>query len=116
MDGSDLRQRVTVQTSTEADDGHRGLTVTWSDLRRRIAARIVPLSGRDLERARQIDARASHEVTLRWWQAYSTDLDAGRARLTWHDGIVGDRVLEIVEVPRETEHRARLDMICREAA
>lgn len=116
MNGSDLRQRVTVQTSTEVTDGHRGLTVTWTDLRRRVAAKVVPLAGRDLERARQIDARASHEVTLRWWQAYGTDLDAGRARLTWHDGAVGDRVLEIVEVPRETEHRARLDMIVKEAA
>lgn len=116
MDASELRQRVTVQTSTEASDGHDGLSVTWADVRRRIAAKVRALAGRDLERARQIDPRASHEVTLRWWRAYGTDLDAGRARLTWHDGEVGDRVLEIVEVPRETERRARLDLICREAA
>lgn len=117
MNAGDLMHRVTVQTLTEASDGHDGLVETWADSsRRRIAARVVPLSGRDLERARQIDPRASHEVSLRFWKDYGTDLKAGRARLVFHDGSQGDRTLEIVEVPRETEYRVRLDMLCKEAA
>ena len=112
----DLLQRVTVQASTETSDGHDGFTVAWADTsRRRIAAKVLPLSGRDLERARQIDPRASHEVTLRYWRDYSTDLDGGRARLVLHDGDVGDRTFEIVEAPRESERRVALAMTCKEA-
>ena len=108
--------RVSVQSSTETSDGHDGYTVAWADVRSRVSARVRPLTGRDLERARQIDPRASHEVTLRFWRDYVTDLDAGRARLIFHDGVIGDRTFEIVEVPREEEPRESLVMTCKEEA
>jgi head-tail adaptor len=117
MTAGELRERVTIQTIAESSDGHDGLTdATPTDVKKRIAAKIVPLAGRDLERAKQIDPRASHEVTVRWWRTYGTDLAGGRAQLVWHDGRVGDRTLEVVERPREVEHRIALAMICREAA
>lgn len=116
MNAGDLIHRLTVQASTEASDGHDGIVQTWADSdRRRIAGKVAPLQGHDLERARQIDPRASHEVTLRFWSAYATDLDGGRARLVFHDGGVGDRTFEIVEAPREIEHRVALAMVCKEA-
>lgn len=117
MQAGDLRQRVSVQNRTETADGHDGWTVAWATNPgvRRIAARVAPLQGRDLERARQIDPRASHEVVLRWWAAYGTDLDGGRARLIWHDGVIGDRTLEIVEPPRDTEDRVALTMTVKES-
>lgn len=112
-----LRHRVTVETLSEASDGHDGVVQTWSSARVRIAAHVEPLRGRDLERAQQIDVRASHRVTLRFWRDYGTDLAGGRARLVYHDdGALGDRVFEVVEAPRETQPRVALEMTCKEAA
>jgi SPP1 family predicted phage head-tail adaptor len=117
MHAGDLMQRVTIQTGTEASDGHRGKTLTWADTAyTRVPAKVVPLLGRDLERARQTDPRASHEVTIRYATAYVTTLNGGRARLVWHDGNAGDRTLELIEAPREVERRVALAMIAKEAA
>ncbi len=115
MNAGDLRQRVTVQTRTETEDGHDGFTTAWTAALSRTPAVVVALSGRELERARVVDPRASHEVRLRYWSAYSTALAGGRARLIWHDGDIGDRTLEPVEPPREVEPRKTLAMVCREA-
>ncbi|CAB4192450.1 Bacteriophage SPP1, head-tail adaptor [uncultured Caudovirales phage] len=117
MIASDLIHRVTIQTSAETSDGHDGVVSTWANTARtRVPALVAPLSGRDLERARQVDPRASLRVTLRWWSTYVTDLAGGRARLVFHDGSIGDRTLEIVEPPQETDYRVVLSMTCRESA
>lgn len=110
-----LRQRVTVETRTEVSDGHDGHTETWATVRSRIAAHVAPLIGRDLERARQVDPRVSHQVTVRYWRAYPTDLDGGRARLVYHD--LSDRTFEIVSPPIDVDERhIELQVLCREAA
>lgn len=115
MRAGDLRDRVTIQRRTEASDGHDGVTETWSTVYRRVSAKVQPLSGRDLERARQIDPRISHDVTLRYWQSYRSDLDGGRARLVHHG--VEDVTLEIVGPPIDVDGRHEwLRMPCREAA
>lgn len=115
MEAGALLHRVSVQTRTETGDGHDGFTESWTTVRSRIAARVDPLSGRDLERARQIDPRASHELRLRFWPTHNDDLDGGRARVIWHDdGAIGDRTLELVEPARELPNRVGLAMICRE--
>jgi SPP1 family predicted phage head-tail adaptor len=115
MRAGDLRQSVTVQTVTETDDGHGGFTDTTVIVHARVPARIHPLSGRDLEHARQIDPRISHEVTLRYWRDYSTDLDGGRARLVYHD--LTDREFEIVSPPIDVDERhVELTLNCREVA
>jgi SPP1 family predicted phage head-tail adaptor len=109
----ELRQRVTVQTRTETSDGHDGLIESWANLRPRIAARIRPLLGRDLERAQQTDPRVSHELTLRYWRAYATDLDGGRARVVYHD--IADRTFELVGPPVDVDERhVELQILCRE--
>jgi SPP1 family predicted phage head-tail adaptor len=110
-----LRQRVTIQRSTEISDGHDGFTQTWSSVWSRIPARVRPLVGRDLERARQTDPRVSHEVTLRYWRAYSTDLAGGRTRIVYHD--LSDRTFEPIGPPVDLEERhVELTLLCREAA
>ncbi len=115
MHAGDLVHRVSIQNRTETGDGHDGFTESWSTVRSRIAGRVVSLSGRDLERARQIDPRASHELTLRFWPTHNDDLDGGRARVIWHDdGAIGDRTLEIVEPAREAPDRVGLVMTCKE--
>jgi head-tail adaptor len=118
MNAGDLRHRVTIQTLTEVSDGHDGFSdPTWASVARlrRLPARVRPLAGRDLERARQVDPRISHDVTLRYWQAYTTDLDGGRARLVYHD--LADRTFEIVGPPVDAEEKhVELTMLCKEAA
>lgn len=116
MRAGELRHRVSIETSVETSDGHDGFSQAWETVKARIPARVLALSGRDLISARQIDPRASHEVRLRFWRDYVTDLANGRARLIWHDGYTGDRTLEIVERPRETVARRQLDMTCKEDA
>jgi SPP1 family predicted phage head-tail adaptor len=108
----ELVHRVSIETPAERSDGHDGSEVTWSPVRRRIAARVTPLSGRELERARQIDPRATHEVRVRYWKAAVVEFTA-RERLVYHDTF--NRVLELVEPPREVEPRVLLAAICREA-
>lgn len=116
MHAGDLIHRVSIQNRTETDDGHGASDETWATVQARIAARVVPLSGRDLERARQIDPRATHELRLRYWRAHDSDLDGGRARVIWHDdGAIGDRTLEIVGPPVEVEHRVMLSLTCKES-
>lgn len=112
-----LAQRVTLLARTQTSDGHDGYTETWTtEVRSRISAAVQPLAGRDLERARQIDPRVSHSVTLRYWSTYRTDLDGGRTRLTWHDGNT-DVTLEIVAPPVDVHARHDVvTLLCRELA
>lgn len=114
MNAGDYRQRVSIQTRAESDDGHGAHDETWTTVQARIAASVVELAGRDLERARQIDARATHEVRLRYWRAHNDSLKGGRARVIWHDdGAMGDRTFEVFGPPREVE-RVQLVLLCRE--
>lgn len=117
LPAGELRQRVSVQVKAKISDGHDGFKKDqWSSLLDRVAARVKPLQGRDLERAQQIDARISHEVTLRYWRAYRTQLNGGRCSLLYHDGIA-DRRFEIVAPPIDVdEAHVQLRMLCREAA
>jgi len=111
----ELRQRVTVQMKAETSDGHDGVTEAWSLVRARIAAKVKPLQGRELERAKQIDPRVSHEVTLRYWRNYRDDLDGGRGRLLYHDR--SDRTFEIVSPPVDVDERhEQVVVFCRESA
>jgi SPP1 family predicted phage head-tail adaptor len=115
MQAGDLPHRVTLEQVTEVSDGHDGLTQSWSTAIFRMPARVRPLQGRDLERARQIDPRITHEVALRYWRDYPSDLDGGRTRLVYHD--ISDRTFEIVGPPVDEEERhIRLVVPCKEAA
>lgn len=110
-----LMHRVTIQKQTETSDGHKGFTETWPTLHARVPARVRPLVGRDLERAHQIDPRISHEVSLRYWKNYRTDLVGGRVRLVYHD--ITDRTFEIVAPPIDADEKhVELTLACREAA
>lgn len=97
--------RVSVQARTEVSDGHDGYTESWSTLHARMHACVKPLLGRDLERARQVDPRISHEVRLRFWRAYRTDLAGGRVRLVYHPSSVAseDRTFEVVGAPVDVD-------------
>lgn len=114
MHAGELRHYVTIQTRSKESDGSDGFVETWSAVKRRIHAKVEPLSGRELESARQIDPRAGHLVSVRYWPTYRTEFTA-RGRIVYHDGGT-DRTLEPVEPIREAEYRETLQVICREAA
>tara|TARA_R110000764_G_scaffold84194_1_gene164845 strand:- start:347 stop:715 length:369 start_codon:yes stop_codon:yes gene_type:complete len=117
-----LRQRVTAEARTETGDDHGGFTESWTAVSAaltRMSAKVLPLVGRDLERARQVDPRISHEVTLRYWASFVADLAGGRARLVYHPTSTAgnNRTLEIVTPPVDIEEAHRfLLMQCRESA
>lgn len=62
-----LRHTVTVERFVVSSTGSRGQPVgTWTALYTDVPAEVVPLSGRQLEIARQMCATASHEITIRY--------------------------------------------------
>lgn len=113
-----LPHRVSIQVRTETSDGHRGFTETWTSRYRRWPARVIELSGRDLERARQIDPRIAIDIRLRYWRDYRDDLDGGRTRVVYHvtDDSDDDRTLEVVTPPVAIVDRQEIQVLCREAA
>lgn len=120
MNAGELAQRVSVQRRTEVTDGHDGFADdTWTTVYSRVPAKVKPLDGHDLERARQIDPRVSHEVTMRFWRNFRTDLAGGRTRLLYHptSRSTEDRSFEIVSPPIDVDERhVALRVLCREAA
>ena len=114
MQAGDLKDRVTIEVRGKKSDGSDGYVEAWSPVRRRISADVANLSGRELERGRQIDARATHQVSVRYWSMYRSELTA-HVRIVFHDG-VHNRLLEPVEPIREVEDREKLQVICREAS
>lgn len=113
----DRRQRVSIEVSTETSDGHDGFTTTWAVRHRRWSAQVRPLTGRDLEHAKQIDPRISHEVVLGYWRAYEADLDGGRVRLIYHptNASADDRTFEVVTPPLDRDERHEdILLLCRE--
>ena len=61
-----LRHTVTIERFVQSGTGTRGQpTGDWTSLYTDVPAEVVPLSGRQLEIARQMCATASHEITIR---------------------------------------------------
>lgn len=121
MKAHERNARVTIELRTEVTDGQDGFAPDdWTAVEpARRSARVQPLTGRDLDRAQQIDPRISHQVTFGYWRRYRTELAGGRARLVYHptSEATDDRVFEIVGPPIDLEERHdRIIVYCREAA
>ena len=107
MDPGELRELVTLQESTAADDGQGGRTRTWKDVFPpvNVSARVRRLSTHLRLKAMQTDSRASHEVVVR----SRTDVDAEK-RWLW-----GTTPLVIVSTPQNLdEHGEYLTMLVKE--
>lgn len=113
MRAGELRHRLTVQEQSDRSDGHDGYDETWTTARARIPGLVVPLAGRELERARQIDPRAAHEVRVRYWRGHHQTRIPG-LQFVWHDG-TENRTLTPIEPFREIEPRQMLAVTCKEA-
>lgn len=113
MRAGQFRHRLSVQDQSETSDGHDGYLETWTTTRTRIPGQVMPLAGRELERARQIDPRAALEVSFRYWSGYHTARIPG-LQFIWHDGAY-DRTLTPIEPFREIEPRQTVAVVVREA-
>lgn len=118
MRRGELHHRITIQVPLEVADAHDGLEApSWVPVQWRIPAHVRPLQGRDLERARAIEPRTSHEVTTLFWRNYRHDTRGGRCRVVYHGHDLEDRILEVVAPAVDVDERhEEVRMLCREAA
>lgn len=110
MRGGMLRHRVTIEAHAETPDGHSGFKEGITVVCSRVNASVEPLTGRELERAMQIDDRSTHTVVMR----FRSDVQA-RHVLIFHDGTT-DRTFEIIGSPTVIDERRReMTLLCKEA-
>lgn len=108
---AEYRQRISIVGTVEVDDGHGGFEEQETVIADHILASVAQLSGRDLQYAQQIEARATWLVCLR----YRQDVESEHA-ITYHDTRKGDRHFEIVAPPLDIgERHWELQLLCREA-
>ncbi len=88
LDAGKLRHRLTVQEPSRTQDGYGQAVVSFSPRGSRWA-RFEPLAGRELWQARQVQADATHRVTLRYFAGL-----APAWRLVKDDG----RVFQVLSV------------------
>ena len=98
-----LRNRIAVQTASHARDATGGITPTWSTAATRWGA-IIPLSGRELEDARQVEGRTSTRIVMRYYSGLTSEY-----RLTH-----GGRTFEILSVLNLNEADRTSSCLCEE--
>ena len=62
---SRLRSRITLQQQVQTADGAGGFARSWSDVAT-IWAEILPLNGRELLQAQQLQSSVTHKITIRY--------------------------------------------------
>lgn len=105
MRAGQLRHRLAVQKATESQSSSGEITVEWSILNW-TWGQIVPLSGRELDAARQIKSEATHEIRLRYDSGLTSE----------HRLLFGSRVFEINAVLNVDERNRESRILAREVA
>lgn len=89
MRSSNLRERVTFQTKTEASDGMgAGGTATWTDTLTGVPAAVWPLRSGELIENQKIEHQITHRVRVRYQSAMNTNM-----RIKW-----GSRYMDIISM------------------
>jgi SPP1 family predicted phage head-tail adaptor len=65
MRAGQLRQQVTIQSSTQAQASTGALTTTWSDFATGIWAAVEPISGREFFGSQQVQSSVSTRIRIR---------------------------------------------------
>lgn len=102
-----MRERVTIQTFTEVDDGAGGCDETWSNLVTKVAARVQPVRGREDDVAGRQSGVQTYLVTMR----YRTGFDE-TARIYVDSGFAQGETLNIRSIENRDEKRRFLTMEC----
>lgn len=100
----DLRERVTIQSFSEAPDGGHSLTPTYTDLAT-VWAKVEDLDGIKKFNAIQIDPLLTHRITIR----YRSDVTSE------HWILLGTRRFRIRNVANRHERERFLVLECEEA-
>jgi len=100
----ELSRRGIVQEPSESQDGRGEVTVAWSTYAKRWMS-VVPLSGRELFEAQQVDARVSHRIKMRYDSAINS-----RMRIA-----IGSRIFNIASVINVDESNEELRLMCTES-
>lgn len=103
MEAGKLRNRVTIESPTEARDALGGVTLTWATFAI-VWASVSPIGGREYLQAAGTQAQVTHRVRCR---RIAGVLPRMRVK---H----GTRTLHIEQVRDLEERRAELDLLCRE--
>jgi SPP1 family predicted phage head-tail adaptor len=72
VNANDLKHLCELQSATQTVGGSGERTSTWSTYAR-IYAKIEPLSGRELERAKSYGSTVNHKITARYRPGITTD-------------------------------------------
>jgi SPP1 family predicted phage head-tail adaptor len=104
-----MRQRVTVQTLSEAQDSYNQKIQSWTDAGTYWAS-IKNLSGREAVNAKQIKAESTHLVTMRYVGALFTSPGLlPSMRLTFNS-----RIFNILYVNNIDERNREYSLLCQE--
>lgn len=107
-----LRHRVDLklEPAGSTKDRYQRPTDSAATVQKNMPARVEPLAGRELEIARQVNARVTHRVTIRWASEWSDLSD--RHYFVFKDS----RNLYVEGVVNPEERNVMLQCMCREAA
>jgi SPP1 family predicted phage head-tail adaptor len=104
-----MRHRVTVTTVQETKNANGGWDQVPVTVCARVPAEVRMLSGRELDRALQIDPRSRLSVAMRYRSGV-----LARQTVVYHS-FAGDRTLEIVAPPLIDEKDRSMELLCGEA-
>lgn len=109
MDAGKLRHRILVQSPTRTVNAFGEPVISWTPAVAvcERSASVTPLSGVELERARQVQEEVTHQVVLRG--------DPETRTITPADRVVFEgRFLQIVSVLDRDERGIELTLLCKE--
>ena len=104
MQAGRLRERITIQRPVRVSDGHGGMVLSWADVAT-VWAEVVPLNGRELLLAGQMQSAVNMRVRMRYRAGVGADM---RAKLP--DG----RLLYFGSVIDVEERHREFEILCQE--
>jgi SPP1 family predicted phage head-tail adaptor len=103
MRAGQLRHKVTIQTSSEAQGATGDITTTWSTFAT-VNASIEPVYGREFFNNRQLSAEITHLVEIRY-------LSGVRPKMRI---LFGTRYFDIEQVVNDKERKVKHILMCKE--
>lgn len=107
MQAGKLRHRVTIEERSTSAPGDGSYGSTWTAATNgTVYASIEPLQGRELWEARQVGAKVTHRVRMRYWPGLTSE----------HRLNFGGRILNLLQPPINVrEKNVEFELLCRES-
>lgn len=104
MRAGKLRHRISIERAIETQDSSYNEAVIQWVLFAEVSASIIPLSGRELIRAKQVELETDTEITIRYLDGLSPKM-----RIMYRD-----RVFEILNIINTEERNREIHLLCSE--